>query len=136
MARMMMRLLYFVKEVWPKIQIQLNCKLYIVGINPPPQIQKLASESIIVTGFVPNLEEYYNNCRISLCPHRYAAGIPLKLIEAMSYGIPSVVSDLLRSIKFMRWKRGFNCRRCNEFAKKIIRMYQNEHLGRNSPKIN
>jgi hypothetical protein len=28
-------------------------------------------------------------------PHRFAAGIPLKVIEAMVHGIPCVVSHLL-----------------------------------------
>ena len=76
--------LYFIREIWPKVQKRLSCKLYVVGINPPGQIQKLASSSVIVTGFVQDLERCYNNCRIFIVPHRYAAGIPLKLIEAMS----------------------------------------------------
>ena len=122
-------IIYFVKEIWPKVQKQLFCKLYIVGINPPDQIQKLASSSIIITGFVPNLEEYYNNCRVFVVPHRYAAGIPLKLVEAMSYGIPSVVSELIASqLNLEDGKEVFIAGDPDEFARKIILLYQNEEI--------
>ena len=122
-------IIYFVKEIWPKVQKQLFCKLYIVGITPPDQIQKLASSSIIITGFVPNLEEYYNNCRVFVVPHRYAAGIPLKLVEAMSYGIPSVVSELIASqLNLEDGKEVFIAGDPDEFARKIILLYQNEEI--------
>jgi glycosyltransferase involved in cell wall biosynthesis len=122
-------IIYFVKEVWPNVQKQLFCKLYIVGINPPDQIQKLTSPSIIVTGFVPNLEEFYNNCRVFVVPHRYAAGIPLKLIEAMSYGIPSVVSGLIASqLNLSNEQEVLVSQNADDFIKNVIRLYQNQDL--------
>jgi glycosyltransferase involved in cell wall biosynthesis len=122
-------IMYFVKEIWPNVQKQLLCKLYIVGINPPENIKKLASESIMVTGFVPNLEEYYNNCRVFVVPHRYAAGIPLKLIDAMSYGIPSVVSGLIGSqLNLKDGNEVTIAGNTSEFVNKIIHLYQNQNL--------
>ena len=122
-------IMYFVKEIWPNVQKQLLCKLYIVGINPPENIKKLASESIMVTGFVPNLEEYYNNCRVFVVPHRYAAGIPLKLIEAMSYGIPSVVSGIIGfQLNLKDGNEVTIAGNTSEFVNKIIHLYQNQNL--------
>jgi GT2 family glycosyltransferase/2-polyprenyl-3-methyl-5-hydroxy-6-metoxy-1,4-benzoquinol methylase len=122
-------IIYFVKEIWPKVQKQLLCKLYIVGINPPDLIKKLASESIIVTGFVPDLNEYYNKCRIFIVPHRYAAGIPLKLIEAMSYGIPSVISSLIASqLNIKDGKEVLVAGDPDGFIEKIRLLYENEKL--------
>jgi O-antigen biosynthesis protein len=122
-------ILHFVKEVWPEVQKQLSCKLFIVGINPPDNILKLASESIIVTGFVADIKEYYNNCRVFIVSHRYAAGIPLKLIEAMSYGIPAVVSELIASqLNLQDGKEVLIAHNSNQFVEKIVQLYQNPDL--------
>jgi GT2 family glycosyltransferase/2-polyprenyl-3-methyl-5-hydroxy-6-metoxy-1,4-benzoquinol methylase len=122
-------ILYFVEKIWPGVQKQLDCKLFIVGINPPGRIQDLCSDTIIVTGFVPDLEEYYNNCRVFIVPHRYAAGIPLKLIEAMSYGIPAVASDLIASqLNIEDGKEILVAGDPSEFAEKIINLYRNERI--------
>lgn len=123
--------LYFVKEIWPRVQKSLSCKFYIVGINPPDSVKNLASASVIVTGFVPDLREYYDKCRLFVVPHRYAAGIPWKLQEAMSYGIPSVVSELMASqLNLQDGKEVMVASNPDEFADKIIELYQNEDLWR------
>jgi hypothetical protein len=89
--------LWFVKEVWPEVQKEIGCKLYIVGSEPTESVKALANESIIVTGYVEDIGYYYNHCRVNVVPTRFSAGIPLKLIEAMSYEIPSVISDHIAS---------------------------------------
>jgi len=123
--------LYFVKEIWPRVQKSLSCKFYIVGINPPDSVKNLASSSVIVTGFVPDLQEYYDKCRLFVVPHRYAAGIPWKLQEAMSCGIPSVVSELMASqLNLQDGKEVLVASNPDEFADKIIELYQNEDLWR------
>ena len=120
-------MIFFVKEIWPLVHKELSCKLFIVGINPPEEIQKLASSSIIITGFVSDLREYYDKCRVFIVPHRYAAGIPLKLVEAMSYGIPSVVSELIANqLNLEDGKEVFIAKNSEEYAEKIVLLYQNE----------
>ena len=121
--------LYFAKEVFPKIQKELSCRLFIVGINPPDSVKKLSSSSVIVTGFVPDLREYYDKCRIFVVPHRYSAGIPWKLQEAMSYGIPSVVSELTASqLDLTDGNEVLIAKDAEEFVQKIIKIYQDEKL--------
>lgn len=84
--------LWFTREVWPEVQKELGCKLYIVGSEPTEAVKALANDNVIVTGFVEDIGYYYNHCRVNVVPTRFSAGIPLKLIEAMSYGIPCVIS--------------------------------------------
>ena len=125
-------IIYFVKFIWPKIQKNLSCKLYVVGINPPDSILKLASPSIVVTGYVDDLEECYNRCRVFIVPHRYAAGIPLKLLDAMSYGIPSVVSDLIASqLNLIDGREVLVSKDADEFAENVINLYRNQQLWEN-----
>jgi GT2 family glycosyltransferase/glycosyltransferase involved in cell wall biosynthesis len=122
-------ILYFVKEIFPTIKKEISCRLFIVGINPPESVKKLASSSIIVTGYVDDITEYYEKCRVFVVPHRFSAGIPLKLEEAMSYGIPAVVSELTASqLNLVDGHEVLVAKDADEFAKKIIKLYKNEDL--------
>lgn len=89
--------LWFTNEIFPKIVDKLpDIKFYIVGSNPTLEIQELASDNIIVKGFVSDEEliQLYKNCRISIVPLRYGAGIKGKVVEAMRYGIPVMTTTV------------------------------------------
>ena len=121
--------LYFAKEVFPKLRKAISCRFFITGLNPPDSIKKLSSSSVIVTGYVEDLREYYEKCRIFVVPHRYSAGIPWKLQEAMSYGIPSVVSELTASqLDLTDGNEVLVAKSSDEFVQKIIKLYQDEKL--------
>lgn len=122
-------IIYFAKEVFPKVEAELTCRLFIVGMNPPDSVRKLLSSSVIVTGYVEDLTEYYEKCRVFVVPHRYSAGIPWKLHEAMSYGIPSVVSKLTASqLDLTDGKEVLVADTSEDFAAKVIKLYQDEEL--------
>lgn len=89
--------LWFVKDILPMILDKLpDLKFYVIGSNPPESILNLASDNVIVKGFVSDeeLEEQYRNCRISVVPLRYGAGIKGKVVEAMRYGMPVVTTSV------------------------------------------
>lgn len=122
-------ILYFIKDIFPDIEAVLHCRLIIAGMNPPDSIKKLSSSSIIVTGYVEDLTEYYEKCRVFIVPHRYSAGIPWKLQEAMSYGIPSVISELTRSqLNLTDGKEVLVADNSEEFKQKVMKLYQEEEL--------
>lgn len=87
--------IYFIEHIWPLILSDLDCRIHIVGSNPPERLVRLASKRILVAGYVKDLREYYECCRVFIAPHRYAAGLPWKVHEAMSHGLPCVVSSLI-----------------------------------------
>lgn len=87
--------LWFTKEVWPEVQKELGCKLYIVGSEPTEAVKALASDNVIVTGYVEDIGYYYDHCRVNVVPTRFSAGIPLKVIEALAYLIPTIVSSII-----------------------------------------
>lgn len=89
--------LWFAKEVLPAILKELpEISFYIMGSNAPLEIQNLASRNVVVKGFVSDeeLEQFYENCRVSIVPLRYGAGIKGKVIEAMRYGIPVMTTSI------------------------------------------
>jgi len=78
-------ILYFVREIWPLIQAaEPDARLDVVGANPLPEIQRLESDSIRVTGFVPDIRPYIAAAGVFICPLRFASGTRLKILEAMA----------------------------------------------------
>jgi GT2 family glycosyltransferase len=88
--------LWFAKEIFPKIYKELGITFYIVGSNPPEEVKKLENiPGIIVKGYVTEeeLDAIYNECKMSVIPLRYGAGIKGKVVESMSKGIPFVTTS-------------------------------------------
>ena len=86
---------WIAKEILPELLKYLpDVKIHILGSNAPKEILELANEHLIMEGFVTDeqLEGFYRNCRISLVPLRYGAGIKGKVVEAMRYGTPIVTT--------------------------------------------
>jgi glycosyltransferase involved in cell wall biosynthesis len=85
--------LYCVNEVFPLIQQQFpDVKLQLVGANPVPTVQQLASEHVEVTGFVESVTEYLAQAAIALAPVTYGSGIQIKVLEAFQTGTPLVAT--------------------------------------------
>ena len=89
--------LWFAKEIFPKIVEKIpDIKWYVMGSNPPQEVLELANDHIIIKGYVSDeeLEQFYKQCRMSIVPLRYGAGIKGKVIEAIRYGIPVVTTSV------------------------------------------
>ncbi|WGZ93711.1 MAG: methyltransferase domain-containing protein [Candidatus Thiothrix putei] len=86
---------YFAETVMPLLRKQLpQVRFYAVGSTPPPEIQALASDDIIITGFIENLTPLLDKMRLSVAPLRYGAGIKGKIGSAMSVGLPVVATTI------------------------------------------
>jgi len=86
-------ILWFTKQVWPLVrQKRPATSLYIVGKDPPPNVRSLASDQVIVTGSVPNINWYHARARVFIAPLRYGAGQKIKLLEAFTHALPVVAT--------------------------------------------
>ncbi|MFO7570394.1 MAG: glycosyltransferase [Smithellaceae bacterium] len=123
-------ILYFVRDIYPMVYQATGAKLYIVGTNVLESVSRLQDDSVIVTGRVDNLTDYFNRCRMFVVPHRYAAGIPLKLLECFSHGLPAVVTPLIAGqlgIDEQIALIGFSA---DDFSGKLIQGYTDERRWR------
>lgn len=122
--------IYFIKEIFPFIKKEIpDIKFYIVGSNPPKEIELLNSGDTIVTGYVKDLTPYFENFRVFVAPLRYGAGIKGKIGEAMAHGLPVVTTSI--GAEGMNLKYGENIffsDKPDEFAKYVAMMYRNEDL--------
>jgi len=83
---------WFMKKVIPKIIDKFpEIRIRIVGKKAKEKI-KTTAQNISVIGFVESIEEEYLNSKIFINPTRSGGGIKVKIIEAMSYGLPIITT--------------------------------------------
>ena len=68
----------------------------IIGSNPTRDILDLHNENegFIVAGFVEDLPKVYSESKAFIAPLLYGAGVKGKVIQALSFGVPGVVSKI------------------------------------------
>ncbi len=106
-----------------------NIKLDIVGINSSPLVKSLENNSLVMHGRVGNTNNFYDNARVFIAPTQFAAGIPLKIIEAAAKGVPIVTTSIIA--KLIGWEDGkelLSGDTAEDFAKKCIELYANSSL--------
>ena len=82
---------YLVNDLWPRIRdLNLDCKLHIIGSHMPAEFQKFADDDIVVVGFVEDLESYLSKIRLTVAPLRYGAGVKGKVGNSLRMGVPVV----------------------------------------------
>jgi glycosyltransferase involved in cell wall biosynthesis len=78
---------YFCAEIWPKILKCVPSAVFrLVGRNPDRRVQRLASQSVEITGRVPSVVEHLWEAAAVVVPLRIGGGTRLKIYEAMAAG--------------------------------------------------
>lgn len=124
--------LWFASAVFPKLKDRLpDVRFYIVGADPPPEVQKLAGPDRIVTGFVQDLSSLLGQMRVSVAPIRYGAGIKGKIGTALAAGLPVVAtSAAAEGMNLVDGRDALIADDPDEFALKIEKLYCDERLWR------
>jgi len=122
---------YFVSEIMPLLRTSLpGERFYVIGSNPPAEIQALATEDVIIAGFVEDLHPLLDKMRVSVAPLRYGAGIKGKVGSAMAVGLPVVATPL--AAEGMSLTDGENilvADGAEAFADTIVKLYQMKFSG-------
>ncbi|MFT4824738.1 MAG: glycosyltransferase involved in cell wall biosynthesis [Halioglobus sp.] len=90
-------LLWFIEKVWPKlVERHPDLKMDIVGKGQDKRLQDAAAKWVGITlkGFVPDLQEIYNNSRISVAPLMFGSGMKVKILDSMARGMPTVTTSV------------------------------------------
>ena len=83
------------EQIFPAVRARYPAaQLWLVGAAAPAEMRALASESIRVTGFVPDVQPYLARATVFVCPLRFGTGIQNKLLEAFAHGLPVVATPL------------------------------------------
>ena len=88
-------LLWFVRECWPCIRAKLpGVTLTVVGQLHPDHAD-LAAPDVRLLGGLDDLRPAYDAARIFVAPVRFAAGVPIKILEATAAGLPTAGTGLM-----------------------------------------
>jgi glycosyltransferase involved in cell wall biosynthesis len=85
---------WFVREVMPLLRAGCAPLLHVIGSKVPAQVLDLTADDVIVHGFVADIAPFMDDCRLSVAPLRYGAGVKGKVNMAMSYGLPVVATPM------------------------------------------
>lgn len=86
---------WFIENVLPKIKIVFpNTKLYLYGKNIPEKFKNIKDNGVISEGFVDDIVTQLIQNEIYIAPLFVGAGIRIKILEAMSIGLPVIATKV------------------------------------------
>lgn len=89
--------LFLADDVLPLVRRSLGADVpvTVAGANVSERVRSLADRGLSVWSDMEDLTPLYNGARVFVAPTRFSAGIPLKVLEAASRGVPVVCTGLL-----------------------------------------
>ncbi len=125
-------ILYLKKEIWPLIREKLpTVEMHIYGAYASEKVEQLhnVKDGFLIKGWAEDTEEVFKNSRVCLAPLQFGAGLKGKLIDAMTYGTPSITTTVGAEAmhKNLPWN-GFICDKPKLFASKAIELYSNQRI--------
>jgi len=122
--------LYFCREILPLVLQRLpGTRLWIVGNAPSAEVVAVASENVVVTGYVRHLAPYLESALVSVAPLRFGSGMKGKIGEAMAWGIPVVTTTI--GAEGMGLQDGVDALIADtseDFAERVIQLHEKPEL--------
>ena len=122
--------LYFADTVLPLIRKRLpDVQFLVVGSGMTDAIKSLRAPGLTAVGFVEDLAQYHNACKIFVAPLRFGGGMKGKIGESMSRGLPVVTTSI--GAEGMDLVDGVHCLIRDEplaFADAVVELYTNADL--------
>ncbi|HCG5122453.1 TPA: glycosyltransferase family 4 protein [Vibrio parahaemolyticus] len=106
-----------------------DIRLYVYGSGMEGLSSTYNSENIVIKGFARSLDDVFHQHRVFVCPLSFGAGIKGKVLDAMTYGVPCVLSDI--AAEGTGLEQGVNTLIAHsekEWAEAIIKLYEDEEL--------
>lgn len=118
---------WFCKDILPLIKRDVfHVHFYIVGKNPPAEVQALAGPAVTVTGYVSDIRPYIAHSSVYVVPMRMGSGTKLKVLEAMAMKIPVVSTALgAEGIDAIPGKHLLLADTAADFARHVIALLDN-----------
>ncbi len=119
---------WFIQKVMPLLKKE-KFRFIIAGGNPVETLLKLQNEHIIVTGYVDHMENYFSQCVCFVAPLLIGAGIKVKILEAMSSGIPVLTNEIgIEGINARNGKEYLYCKSPEDYANNILQSIKEKKL--------
>ena len=121
---------YFIHEAMPALLERLpDIVLHVYGSNMQDRHKEIASQSVVIEGYVENLSAAFDKHRVFVAPLISGAGIKGKVLAALAHGIPVVLSPL--AAEGIGLQDGWDCLIAENsagWAAAIARLYDDNEL--------
>ena len=116
--------IWFIKNVMTLLNDK-DVRFIVAGNRPPEELKKLANEKIIITGYVDDEISLFEKSMCFVSPLLSGAGIKVKVIEALSAGIP-VLTNLIgiEGINAVNNREYIYCESAEQYADSIIKLQE------------
>lgn len=123
---------WFVRNVAPILEQSLpDAKFKIYGSKVPKSFEKFTEfqKNVVIGGWVNDVSEVYDTCRVFVTPLQSGAGIKGKVIGALASGVPMVISALAaEGVALQDGTDALVAKTPQEWANKIIELYTDNKL--------
>lgn len=132
---------WFLDKVQPILHSKYsNVTLKIIGKNPPAKFGEYSDLGVDKLGYVDEVQPYFNLSQVYIAPLFVGGGIRIKILEAMSMGLPVVATDVSAEGIEARESQGLiRANTAEEYAHQIGKLFDNDNLrnelGKNARKF-
>ena len=120
-------LAWFLREVWPLVRAKLPEAAMMVAGHLYPNFCELEAPGVTLLGPVAELRPLYDAARVFVAPINFAAGVPIKILEAVAAGLPAAATRLMA--RQLSWTPGVEIAAEDEpaaFATAAVTLHQSE----------
>ncbi|CCI14730.1 Glycosyl transferase family 2 [Microcystis aeruginosa PCC 9806] len=101
----------------------------LLGSNLKDEVKELANDKVIVTGYVPEVEPYFQKSRVFVAPLRFGAGMKGKIGQSLSLGLPTITTKIgAEGMGLIDHQDVLIADTAEEFAQAVIELYDNMEL--------
>lgn len=119
---------WFYENVFCKLR-DTSWKLILLGSHPDEKLVSLSQqdERVIVTGFVKDIRPWLQNCACMIAPLVMGAGIKVKVLEALSAGVPLLTNEIgMEGIDAENEKEYFHCQTAGDYIRVLDTFFDSE----------
>ncbi|MCA2657275.1 MAG: glycosyltransferase [Microcystis sp. M049S2] len=101
----------------------------LLGSNLKDEVKELASDKVVVTGYVPEVEPYFQKSRVFVAPLRFGAGMKGKIGQSLSLGLPTITTKIgAEGMGLIDHQDVLIADTAEEFAQAVIELYDHREL--------
>lgn len=117
-------------EIMPLVWVSRpDITVNLLGSNLKDEVKELANDQVIVTGYVPEVEPYFQKSRIFVAPLRFGAGMKGKIGQSLSLGLPTITTKIgAEGMGLIDHQDVLIADTAEEFAQAVIELYDHREL--------
>ncbi|MGF7210508.1 GT2 family glycosyltransferase [Skermanella aerolata] len=121
---------YFLERVMPLLRVRLpGVRFVVYGSGVPKEIRALEADDVVIKGFVKDVRDVYDSCRVFVAPLLTGAGLKGKVIDALAHGTPCVLSPIAAEGTTLRHgSEAMIAESPEEWAESVAKLYSDAAL--------